>query len=113
MENTTQQVALRTLTSVRLYHGLSQTALASLANTTQEHISAIEAGKIFPTARTQQKLESCLSHVDWVQTRLQGMDISEADEGIVGALLRHIYTASPIEKSNKIQFIQSLLKSIA
>jgi transcriptional regulator with XRE-family HTH domain len=56
--------------------GISQVEIAEKIRTSQAAISKIEKGLTFPRNETREKIEAILGEIDWLSTRLSGMDTS-------------------------------------
>ncbi|MEX0980635.1 MAG: helix-turn-helix domain-containing protein [Bacteroidales bacterium] len=99
---------------------LTQVELAEQVGVNQPMIAALEAGKYYPTERTQKKVEALIGVVDWIETRLQagfktgytGGEDSDGTEQIMNQLAIYIMRNQVADRAGKFKLLHRYLNKL-
>lgn len=86
---------MATLMESCINKSLSQSDIAFLIESSQVQISSIEQSKIFPRTKFQRRVEVILGPVDWIATRLLGVEVSADDRDLVSQLVQYEHSEDP------------------
>lgn len=110
------------LKKAREKQGITQAELADRAGTTQPAISALEAGRRYPSKAVRERIEDALEgiKVDWLATRLSGpinlvgfVEGEAPEDSALRAVLAYVKSApSRREAKGRVEFIRRLAERL-
>lgn len=97
-----------TLKEARIARNLTQAKIAS-GLMTEATFGNVEAGKIWPKRSTRRKIELMIGQIDWVGTRLRGLEKPSGSDGVLLAMSEYVLQSTSAPAKDKIQFLKKAL----